>query len=211
MVCKNATRSASSTDVEMGAKETTFFSEVKEKPIQSFINSSKSASMDELQQMSSNKANTPSAVWVLHQQLFKSSHCDMNNIMQVNMTARSRGKELTYLMCNHDGQIDWFLTHKSLNFRALSTPSRAGGFFSFLYPFSRLAVLSNSHTSTVNNTWKAASLSHLQREAVASLEQVFQNLPFCISGGLVAVWGRLFLRYHHWILSVWPSAHSSDI
>lgn len=62
MVCKNATRSASSTDVEMGAKKTTFFSEVKEKPIQSFINSSKSASMDELQQMSSNKANTPSAV-----------------------------------------------------------------------------------------------------------------------------------------------------
>lgn len=62
MVCKNATRSASSTDVEMGAKKNTFFSEVKEKPIQSFINSSKSASMDELQQMSSNKANTPSAV-----------------------------------------------------------------------------------------------------------------------------------------------------
>lgn len=59
MVCKNATRSASSTDVEMGAKKNTFFSEVKEKPIQSFINSSKSASMDELQQMTQTKPTPP--------------------------------------------------------------------------------------------------------------------------------------------------------
>lgn len=89
---------------------------------------------------------------------YKSSHCDRNNIMQASATTRSLGKQLTHLMWNRDGQIAWFLTYKSLNFRGLSTPSRAGGFF--FNPFNRLAFLPNSRTSMVSNTWTSGEQRH---------------------------------------------------
>lgn len=169
----------------MGAKKTNMsFSVVKDKPIRSFINSSERAPMAELQQMSSNKANTPSAVSALHQQLFKSSHCDRNNIMQVSVTVGSRGKELAYLMCNHNDQINWFLMHKSLNFRALSTPSRAGGcFFFFFNPFSRLAFLPNSLTSMFSNTWKAGKQHcyHICKEKQLHLWSKVTGICSCVA------------------------------
>lgn len=132
--------------------------------------------------------------------------------MQAGTTASSLGRQLTYLMGNCHGPIVWFLMHKSLNFRALSTPSRAGGFF-FFNPSNRLAFLPNSHTSMVSNTWKSGEQQRYHSICKGKqLHLLSEVTGICLrsSGGIDCWPGWPIPQYQCWILFLPLSAHSLD-